>query len=406
MLTVGEALAKVLERSQRLSDSVVPLAESLDHILAENVASDVDSPPHDKSVVDGYALRSADVLAGIVEFNVIEEVVAGQVPKLAVDRAQATRIMTGAPVPRGADAVVMLERTTLLPAESPSSAAASVQIEPGLVSTGQNIVRRGASIGCGDLVLHAGRVIRPIEIGVLAEVGRTSVTVIRKPTIAVLATGNELVPVAETPESGHIRNSNGPMLFALGERAGAMPIDLGVGRDDEAHLRELIECGLGADILVLSGGVSAGVLDLVPKVLAELGVEQIFHKVSLKPGKPLWFGIRTHSDRETPVFGLPGNPVSSLVCFELFVRPTLRRMMGYSDEEPRRRRMPLAIDFEHRGERPTYHPSRIVDDRIEPLTWQGSGDLRTLVEATALAHFPSGDRAYRAGDAVEVLLNI
>ena len=404
MLTIDEALSHVLKHARTLLPTNVALEDALGHVLAEDIPSDIDSPPHDKSIVDGYAIRAADLTADIVELNVIEEVVAGQIPALSVERGQATRIMTGAPIPSGADSVVMVERTVLLPAESPSSTAASVRIEPGPFSAGQNIARRGTSMRVGEIVLKAGNVIRPIEIGVLAEVGRTRVGVVRQPSVAVLATGNELVPAVETPQPAHIRNSNGPMLAALATKAGGKAIDLGIGRDDEIHLRELITKGLDADILVLSGGVSAGVLDLVPQVLKDLGVEQIFHKVSLKPGKPLWFGVRNVDERRTLVFGLPGNPVSSLVCFELFVRPAIAALGSQPSNGLKRFSAALANDFVHRGDRPTYHPARMVDGAIQPLPWQGSGDLRTLAEATVLAHFPPGDRSYRAGESIEVLV--
>lgn len=403
MLTVDEALKHVLDKARPQPPINVPLARALGHVLAADVSSDVDSPPHDKSIVDGYAVRSADLLSDVVELDVIEEIVAGDVPRHAVAAGQASRVMTGAPVPPGADAVVMLERTTLLPAESPASTSATVRIESGSFIAGQNIMRQGASMRRGESVLPAGRAIRPIELGVLAEVGCTSVPVVRRPAVAVLATGNELVPAEATPAAGQIRNSNGPMLMALVSKAGAEPIDLGIGRDEEQDLCARMARGLKSDVLVLSGGVSAGVLDLVPGVLADLGVAQVFHKVSLKPGKPLWFGVYARGQQRTLVFGLPGNPVSSLVCFELFVRPAIERLAGRETIGLPRTTMPLAKDFEHRGDRPTYHPSRVVSGAVEPLRWQGSGDLRTLVDATALACFAAGNRQYHAGEPIDIL---
>jgi molybdopterin molybdotransferase len=404
MLTVDEALAEVLGQAKRLPAKSIALSNALGLVLAEDVASDLDSPPHDKSIVDGYAVRSADLEAGTLEFDVIEEVVAGQVPTRAIEPGQATRIMTGAPIPFGADAVVMIERATLLPAESPGSHEASVQLAAHPFRAGQNIMRRGTSMRSGDRVLTAGQPLGPIEIGVLAEVGKATVAVVDRPKVAVLATGDELLDVAETPEAGKIRNSNGPMLLALAARANATPIDLGIGRDDHDDLRARIADGLEADVLVLSGGVSAGVLDLVPQVLRELDVEQVFHKIRLKPGKPLWFGVHKRARRQTLVFGLPGNPVSSLVSFELFVRPALGALMGRDDFALRETSAPLAREFSQRGEREACLPARIVGGRVELLAWHGSGDLRTLVDASALACFPAGDASYRAGESVRTLL--
>ena len=193
---------------------------------------------------------------------------------------------------------------------------------------GQNILPVGSSLRAGDVVLRAVRILRPIEIAILAEIGRAVATVQPRPRVAILPTGNELVPVGEKPGQGQIRNSNGPMLLAAAARAGAEAIELGIARDDRERLKQWIEQGLAADVLVLSGGVSAGAFDLVPEVLSELGVEQVFHKVALRPGKPLWFGVKDDGERRVLVFGLPGNPVSSFVCFELFARPAIAALSG------------------------------------------------------------------------------
>lgn len=405
MLSVDEALELVLQNVKPLAPRAVPLAEALGCKLSEAVASDVDSPPHDKSIVDGYAIRFDDLVGGRAELRVVEEVTAGEVPKHAVEPGTATRIMTGAPLPAGADAVVMVERSTL--------AGDRVTLDETKATRGQNIVRRGTSMRKGDVVLRAGpfSFLQPAEIGLAAEVGRAALQVVPRPRVAVLATGNELVPADVVPNAGQIRNSNGPLLTALAKVAGAVPIDLGIARDDREALRNKICAGLQTDALVLSGGVSAGVLDLVPSVLAELGVKQVFHKVNLKPGKPLWFGTFTAPDGAVkPVFGLPGNPVSTLVCFNLFVGSAISQMAGHAYKY-----MPFAVsatlskDFEHRGERPTFWPARYLppqdlaaQDVVEPLAWKGSGDLRTITDASCLICFPAGDRRYAAGETVNV----
>jgi molybdopterin molybdotransferase len=404
MLSVDEALQAVLARAHAKAPVVRPLADALGLVLAEDVASDVDSPPHDKSVVDGYAVVAADLAGGSAELEVLEEVTAGAVPTRAVTSGTSTRIMTGAPLPAGADAVVMIEHSHPLGLGEPFS---RVRIASPKVVAGQNIMRRAVSMARGDVVLRAGRVLRAIDVGVLAEVGRTRVKVVERPTLAVMPTGNELVPPEQTPAASQIRNSNGPLLLAAAHAAGAVSVDLGIARDERAALGEAITRGLECDILVISGGVSAGVLDLVPSVLAELGVEQIFHKVNLKPGKPLWFGVLAGEAGQRLVFGLPGNPVSSFVCFELFVRPAIGRLAARTGAGLPLISVPLAIDFLQRSERPTYHPARLatVEGRttLEPLRWQGSGDLRTLIEANALAYFPPGHRAFRAGEIVQAL---
>lgn len=404
MLSVDEALQRVSSQAVTLRPVTVPVADAQGLVLAEDVTSDVDSPPHDKALVDGYAIRAADVVDGRADLAVLEEITAGAVPRKAVTPGHATRIMTGAPLPDGADSVVMVEQTTSTTA---ADGSASVRISTERLTPGQNIMRRASSMSAGDVVLRAGSRLRAIELGVLAEVGRVEATVIDRPSLAILSTGNELVRPIEKPGPGQIRNSNGPLLAAAAKAAGAAPQDLGIAIDEPAALQRAMSQGLEHDVLLISGGVSAGVLDLVPGVLAKLGVEQVFHKVDLKPGKPLWFGGRTAAGRRTLVFGLPGNPVSSLVCFELFVRPAIGRLCGRTDAGLQEVQAELATAFQQRSDRPTYHPAVLIDCgsrfTVEPLRWQGSGDLRTLVAANALAFFPPGTRQFAAGESVRVL---
>ena len=456
MLTIDEALELVLARATARPARRVPLAVALGLVLAEEITTDLDSPPWDKSIVDGYAVRLADIATVPARLRIVDEVLAGGVPRRALGPGEATRIMTGAPIPAGCDAVVMVEYTRPVAADSDirattggawgdrqtvdSDELGEVWIDRGATQAGQNILRRGCSMRAGDIVLSAGRVLRPVELGLAAEAGHAALAVIDRPRVAVLSTGNELVPADVVPAPGQIRNSNGPMLEALVARAGAAPVSLGVARDDRADLLTRVAAGLrAADVLVLSGGVSAGALDLVPAVLAELGVEQVFHKLRLKPGKPLWFGVlpaeraernRSRADGglnigsiddtgnvaieaepvsgDRLVFGLPGNPVSSLVGFELFVRPAIDRLAGRAAAARKRQSGRLTADFVQKGDRPTYHPSLVRDTptglAVEPLRWKGSADLRTAAMANALAHFPAGEHRYAAGDAVELLL--
>jgi molybdopterin molybdotransferase len=399
MLSVAEALDEVLRHASPLPSARIGLHETLGCILAEPITSDLDSPPHDKSIVDGYAVIAEEIAAGVTELAVLEEVTAGQVPTKRLERGAATRIMTGAPIPEGSDAVVMVEQTQL--------AGQRVSILQPAVKPGQNIMRRASSLARGQQVLAPGKQIRAIEQGLLAEVGRSLVSVIPRPQIAIIATGNELVAPDTVPGPGQIRNSNESLLIGLVAQSGGSPVPLGIARDDETHLRQLIQQGLSNDLLVLSGGVSAGVLDLVPACLQRLGVRQVFHKVNLKPGKPLWFGVReTDNNRSTLVFGLPGNPVSSLVSFELFVRPAIERRRGLAGTGLRRITATLTRDHQQRGERPTYWPAKLdgTHQHVTPLPWKGSGDLRTLTDADCLAYFPPGERQYTARDKIEVLM--
>lgn len=412
MISVDEALTRVLHATGELEAVNLPATAALGRKLAEDVTSDIDSPPWDKSMVDGYAVVAADVATEGVTLEVLEEVTAGNVPTKTVISGTCSRIMTGAPLPKGADAVVMIERTQPV-------ADDRVRIDA-IARPELNVLRRAVAMRCGEVVIRAGQSIRPIEVGLLAEVGRTSISVVRPPRVAILTTGDELVDAGEVPAPGQIRNSNGPMLEALVTAAGAEAVSLGIARDTAADLRAKIAQGLACDVLLLSGGVSAGVLDLVPKTLAELGVREVFHKVNLKPGKPLWFGtvgqvlnlpypsLRSQEIGKmlscpTLVFGLPGNPVSTLVCFGLFVKPALAKLAGKTDHAYAR---PAALtkDFQQRDARPTYFPAVLSHEehcyRVTPLAWRGSADLRALADANCLVYFPGGEKTYRAGESL------
>jgi molybdopterin molybdotransferase len=396
MLTVAEAQAIVLRHARPLPPATAPLgAAALGAVLAEDVVSDLDMPPYDKAMMDGYAVRSADLLTGCGALTVIEEVTAGRTPQRRLQAGQATRIMTGAPIPAGADAVVMVERTRL--------EGDRVAIDDRPPGPGQNIMPRGREMRRGETVLAAGSVLRPQELGVLATVGRPGAALYPAPRVAVLCTGDEVVEAGELPGPGQIRNGNGPTLCAQAARAGGRPHYLGIAGDRLESLRPLVADGLRSDVLVLSGGVSAGKLDLVPGVLQEADVESHFHKVEMKPGKPVFFGTRS----DTLVFGLPGNPVSALVCFELFVRPALRRLAGHAEPGPCVVRAVLAEDFAYRTDRPTYHPAQLdISDsgwRVRPVPWYGSPDLRGLTKANAFVIFPAGDHQHRAGQVFDVL---
>jgi molybdopterin molybdotransferase len=402
MISVEQALELVLQHTRSISrSSRIDLSAALGCTLAEDIASDIDSPPHDKSVVDGFAICAAD-LANQQSLRVIERVVAGEVPQQKLEPGTAIQIMTGAPIPEECAAVVMVEKTSAYRVENVND----VTINEQGIRAGQNIMRRGTSMQSGEAILAKGTVLRAIELGLLAEVGRDSAWVLLEPSVAILATGDEIVPCDQKPPPGKIRNSNSSLLAGLAAQCHAYPIENDIVPDDPAALLSAIKENLQYDVVLLSGGVSAGVHDLVPAALAEAGVKQIFHHVNLKPGKPLWFGFYERGEQDPPclVFGLPGNPVSGLVCFELFVRPALQKLRGQEPDGLQQATATLSKDHTHRGERPAYWPAVLNADeqQVTPLAWRGSGDLRTLARANALAYFPSGDQLWSAGEEVTV----
>ncbi len=404
MIEIERALSMILERARPRAAERLGLDQSLGRVLAEEVISDIDSPPYDKALMDGYAVVASDLRGGRDELIVVDEVAAGDMPCEPLQSGMATRIMTGAPVPRGADAIVVDECCQL----DQAGGIKTVRIDDRGVRPSQNILGRGRSVRRGEPVFQVGRRLSAIDAGLLAEVGRTQVLIHPAPRVAVLPTGSELVPACDVPGPGQIRNSNGPMLCALVSSAGGQPVDLGIARDTESELAHQMNLGLQEDILILSGGVSSGDFDLVPRVLRDLGVEQVFHGVRLKPGRPLWFGVLSHAKGSRLVFGLPGNPVSGLVCFELFVRPAITALAALPQKSRPTIAARLSVPFRHTGDRPTYFPVGLVSDGDRTLArlldWKGSADLRTLACADGLAQFPAGRSEYASNETVQVML--
>jgi molybdopterin molybdotransferase len=406
MISIDEARSLIRAETHRKGSIQLPIECAIGLTLAENLISDVDSPPHDKSLVDGYALIAADVQGPETELAVIEEITAGSLPQRSVETGTAARIMTGSVLPSGADAVVMHEDTSQVARPNQQN----VRIHQRSVDAGQHVMTRGASIRRGDTVFSRNHRVRALDIGLLSEIGQAEVSVTQPPRVAILATGNELVPPSQTPPTGNIRNSNGPLLAALSRGTGAEVVDLGICPDSATSLRQQIRRNLEMDVLILSGGVSAGVLDLVPRICDELGVRQVFHKVYLKPGKPLWFGVSDHPSHQTLVFGLPGNPLGSLVCFELFVRPTLEMLAGQEYQDGGVVRAQLASEYRCYADRPSYVPATArssSDGRsfaAQPLTYHGSADQRSLAAANCLISLPVGESSFQPGDWIDILL--
>lgn len=402
LLEVSDALKNVLQFAAPLEPIERDLPSALNEILATAVISDVDSPPYDKSMMDGYAVRATDVPASGTTLPISQRIMAGMSPEGELSAGSAAQIMTGAPIPPGSDAVIMIER----------AAAAGEQVTLIEVPrSGQNILRRAASIAVGQTVLNPGDPLSPARIGLCAEVGAARVMVHRRPQVAILSTGDELVDFTQRPGPSQIRNSNSLLLTAAVQEAKCEAVPLGIARDEPAVLHAAIARGLESDVLILSGGVSTGLLDLVPATLAELGVISVFHKIRMKPGKPLWFGYLPREGKSPRlVFGLPGNPVSSAVCFELFVKPALRRMRGEAVPlEHQFLPARLANDVKHRSDRPTYLPAVWEQPQdcltVRILPWSGSADLNGFARHECLVLFPAGEQIFRVGEMVQILAN-
>jgi molybdopterin molybdotransferase len=400
VLSIAEALDAVLSRVQPVSGSWLALSRALGCVAGDDVAADLDLPPFDKSLVDGYAIRTGDLAGSDRALSAGEVITAGQVPTRPLAPHEAAVIMTGAPVPAGADAVVMHERTR--------RDQAGVWIDQTDVRSGQNILPRGRELRKGAIVISAGSLLNPARLGLLAAVGQARLR-IRQPRVVVVPTGDELVEADVMPGPGQIRNSNAVMLQALATRDGACAEASPILRDEPRALAGGLEQGLRADVMIVSGGVSAGEKDLVPAALRDLGVACVFHKVRIKPGKPLWFGVgpARGPNPGTLVFGLPGNPVSSLVCYLVCIRPALHAMESRPVVPAQPRSLQLAGRFAHCGERPTYFPARLVAEPgrtlVETLDWAGSADLYTVACADGFAVFPAGDRDYIPGEPVDFL---
>ncbi|OLD68878.1 MAG: hypothetical protein AUI45_09310 [Acidobacteria bacterium 13_1_40CM_2_56_11] len=395
-LEIVMSVAKSRERPDRMPVESVPLRDSLRRILRDDVLSDADSPPFDKAIRDGFAVRVEDLGSIPVVLSVVGESRAGLAADVTVERGQCCEIMTGAPLPAGSNAVVMVENTERV---SPNS----VRILRG-VRENEGLLRRGAEARQGELILRSGRRIGLADLGLLAGNGKSTVSVSAKPSVAVIATGDELVEVEETPKPDQIRNSNSYTICAQVEEAGARPTALGIARDDLDDLRRKICQGLEQDILIVSGGVSVGKYDLVEKVFAEFGVEVLFDKIAMKPGKPTVFGHRG----QTYVFGLPGNPISTMVAFHMFVRPLILFLLKAENTAPKVLEAKLEAPAKCDPERAALVPALVRFDGgqywIRPAPWKGSSDLVGLSRANALIMIPRRSGTLESGQNAQFLL--
>ncbi len=399
MIKVEEALKTILEGIRPLGCENVPITSALGCVLGEDIVSGRTIPSLANSAMDGYAVIAADTASASrarpVVLDVLEDVPAGKVATQPVRKGQAIRIMTGAPRPGGADAVMRVEDTEAQGGRVKIFVAA----EPGL-----DIREAGEDVKTGELVIPRGSVIRAAEVGMLAALGRSFVYVHQRPVVAIVSTGDELLEVDEAPGPGKIVNSNGYSLAALVLEAGGVPLQVGIARDNREDLLAKFKAAARADIVISSGGVSVGDYDLVKDIMAEIGSGIRFWRVAMRPGRPLAFGLLEGK----PLYGLPGNPVSSMVSFEQFIRPAILKMRGYGNLFRRVVRAEMADGYEKNAGLKYFLRARIElrEGRyVAALTGeQGSGILKSMVLANGLVVLPEDITAIRPGDEVTVQL--
>lgn len=396
MLSYEEALREVLAQVPEPKVVRVPLQKSLGRVLAHPVLADLDLPPFKKSFMDGYAVRSQDTATAPVKLEVIGVVAAGRSSQPQVEAGKAVQIMTGAAVPPGADAVQMIEKTR------PGGAETVELLEP--VIPGENVAAQGNEVRQGETVLISGRELGAAEVGVLATFGHKEVEVYAAPTVAVIPTGDEIVEVEEKPAFGQIRNSNAHTLWAQCHNLGLNAQVFPVTPDDPERTRDVVSQGLQYDLLLFSGGVSMGEYDYVDRILEEEGVSIFVQKVAIKPGKPIVVGRKG----DHLIFGLPGNPVSAFVTFELFVRPAVRRWMGFQSPCLPSVWGELTAETRQKPGRKFFKQARTFwkgdQYRVEPIETRGSADLVAFSLANSLMVLEADVTHLPAGERVEVLL--
>ena len=398
MIRLEEALEIILSEVKTLSTERVEISSSLERVLAEDVHADFDIPGFDRSAMDGYAVIAGDTSSATsnrpVLLEVIADLPAGYRTKKILKKGKAVRIMTGAPLPQGADAVVMVEDTK----EEEDRVRIFRKVKPG-----DNISFAGEDVKKGELVLKEGSLIRPAEVGMLAALGKENVMVRKKPTVAIVSTGDELIEPGDRLEEGQIYDSNSFALSSQVRKCGAIPRRLGIAPDKKEELISKIQEGLSFDILLLSGGVSVGAYDLVKEATEQAGVKILFWKVAVKPGKPTFFGIRDH----TLVFGLPGYPVSSMLNFENLVKPAIYAMLGRKEKRIRVEAY-LESSVRSRGKRRNFIRVKLMRERGEyralPAPSQKSGVLKSMVWADGFIVVPEEMDEIRKGEKVQVQL--
>ncbi len=390
MLSFEQALRIVLNSARQLGTERIDIADALGRILAEDVKSDIDMPPFDKAAMDGFACRRADLPN---ELTLIETIPAGYVPKETIGINQCSRIMTGSTVPAGADCVIMKEYVETLTENTVRFVGEK---------TADNICRKGEDIKADDIVLSKGTELKPQHIAVLASAGRTEPLVAKRPRVAILATGNELVGPAHKPGPSQIRNSNSSLLTAQIEKIGIVATDYGIVKDVPGEIDSMFKKAIEEnDVVIISGGVSAGDFDFVPKILRQNNVDLLFEKIAVKPGKPTVFGV----SEKACCFGLPGNPVAGFVGFELLVKPFLYKMMG---RDYRHYDIPMPIEQSvkrKKTKRQSWIPVKITDaGTARTIEYHGSADIGSLCHADGLISIAIGTAEIEKGTIVRVRL--
>jgi molybdopterin molybdotransferase len=388
MISFEEAFDIVINSAFRIGTETILFNNSCGRILGEDVSSDIDMPPFNRSAVDGYACHLTDLYN---DLEVVEVISAGKEPSINVGRNQTSKIMTGAIVPEGCDVVFMVE-------ESENAGNGKIRF------TGSgpkvNISLKGEDVRTGDVILKIGKFLQPQDIAIMASVGHTRVLVKKRPVVGIISTGDELVDPSAIPGISKIRNSNAYQLFAQVERAGGIGIDYGIASDNESVTFKVIKKAISeCDIVIITGGVSMGDFDFVPSVLKRAGVKILFDRVNVQPGKPTTFGV--HS--KAIVFGLPGNPVSSFIQFELLVRPLINRMMEHNWMS-REFKMPMAVDYDRKssdrlGMIPVYINKEM---EVVPVDFHGSAHIAALSDSDGIIALKPGIKSLKKGEIVNV----
>jgi molybdopterin molybdotransferase len=388
MINFDEAYRIVMKSVFETYSEIIPFYTTVGRILDEDILSDIDMPPFNRSAMDGYACNKDDLNT---DMEVIEVIAAGKVPVLKVGKNQCSKIMTGAIVPEGCDVVFIVEESVILP----DGKIRFTGDEPK-----KNISFKGEDVKKGDVVIRRSKLIKPQDVAIMASVGRINIRVRKRPTVGIISTGDELVNPSDKPGISQIRNSNAYQLIAQVKRAGGEAIDYGIVPDDESATYERIKNAIDkSDIVLITGGVSMGDFDFVPNVLSRAGVKILFDQVNVQPGKPTTFGV--HS--KAIIFGLPGNPVSSFIQFEMLVRPLINRMMGYA-WKPYEFKLPMAVDYLRKSSsRLGLIPVAINEkNEVEPVDFHGSGHLTALSGADGIIALKPGMNSLKKGELVNV----
>lgn len=387
-MIIQEEAFKIIEQSAyTLGTELIPYQNSLGKILAENIYSDMDMPPFDKSAVDGYACRKQDLEK---DLELVEVIPAGIAPTKSIGENQCSQIMTGAAVPEGADIVVMVEHTEIV----------NDKIRIVQSKNNSNICLIGENLKAEDLVLESGTLLKAQHIPVLASVGKTFIQVYRQPRVSVISTGDELVEPQETPGISQIRNSNAAQIMAQLQQIGISGFYIGIAKDSPESTRKMLEEALdSSDMVLLSGGVSMGEFDFVPGILEEKGINILFKSLAVQPGRPTVFGKK----EKQFFFGLPGNPVSSFVQFELLVKPLLYKMMGHTFE-PLRLKMPMGVELTRKNsKRKSYYPVYFNEKgEVMPVEYNGSAHIHSYVKADGMIFIHIGEASLQKGQLVDV----